>query len=89
MATPDDTTVYERVQQGDQARSIEWNQGYHRGLALLRDGPDEAARRIGIEPLHSISGNIGIQGEAVYLGTYRAWLEQMERGQAHAARMQP
>ncbi|MBC7162115.1 MAG: Rieske 2Fe-2S domain-containing protein [Immundisolibacter sp.] len=88
VATPDDTTVYERVQQGDQARSIEWNQGYHRGLALLRDGPDEAARRIGIEPLHSISGNIGIQGEAVYLGVYQGWLEQMQRGQAQLAGVQ-
>jgi hypothetical protein len=52
---------------------------------LLQDGPDDAARTVGIEPMHSISGNIGIQGEAVYLGVYRGWLEQMQRGQAEAA----
>ncbi len=89
VATPDDTAVYERVQAGDQARVIEWNQGYHRGLELLREGPDPAAATIGLNPIHSISGNIGIQGEAAYLGTYNAWLEQMERGQAHAAAGQP
>nr|ART36049.1 B39 [uncultured bacterium] len=57
------------MQQGDQARSQARNQGYYRGLDLLREGPDDAARTIGLEPSHSITGNTGIQGEAVYLET--------------------
>lgn len=89
VATPDDTTIYERVQQGDQARSQAWNQGYHRGLDLLREGPDDAARTIGLEPSYSITGNIGIQGEAVYLGTYLAWRDLMERGEAANTALAP
>ena len=81
VATPDDTTIYERCQQGDQARYLEWNQGYHRGLAKLVKGPDEAAKEMGFNPTTSISGSIAIQGEAAYLGPYREWLARMEQGQ--------
>lgn len=81
LATPDDTTTYRAAQEGDQARVLKWNQGYHRGIELVQEGPDEKAKQMGFNPTLSIHGSIAIQGEAVYIGPYREWLKKMKAGQ--------
>jgi phenylpropionate dioxygenase-like ring-hydroxylating dioxygenase large terminal subunit len=81
LATPDDTAVYRAAQEGHQARVLEWNQGYHRGIEQLQEGPDEKAKEMGFNPTLSIHGSIAMQSEAVYIGPYREWLKKMKAGQ--------
>ncbi len=84
LATPDDTAVYRSAQEGDEARVLDWNQGYHRGIELIQQGPDEKAKQMGFNPTLSIHGSIAIQGEAQYIGSYREWLKKMKAGQDSA-----
>jgi len=86
LATPDDTMCYEDCQRGYGARSIEWQQGYSRGMAVVHDGPDEYARQLGVHPATSVSGNFDIQDETVFHAGYREWLRLMRRGVAPEAR---
>ena len=84
LATPDDTSVYRSAQEGDEARVLNWNQGYHRGIEMIQQGPDEKAKKMGFNPTLSIHGSIAIQGEAQYIGSYREWLKKMKAGQDSA-----
>ena len=80
LATPDDTIAYEDCQVGNQATVVEWNQGYGRGLQVARQGADEYAEELGIEPLTSASGPFRMQDETVFHGSYAAWLGFLRSG---------
>ncbi|MEL0083499.1 MAG: Rieske 2Fe-2S domain-containing protein [Gammaproteobacteria bacterium] len=84
LATPDDTSVYRSAQEGDQARVLEWNQGYFRGIEQIQQGPDDKAKEMGFNPTLSIHGSIALQSEAMYIGPYREWLKKMKAGQESA-----
>ena len=75
MATPDDLAEFDACQKGFQARAIEWQQGYERGLGHMTLGPDEEAKALGFNPASSGSH---IQDETLYHGQYRRWQELMQ-----------
>ncbi len=77
LATPDDTTAYEDCQAGYAARAVAWQQGYARGMTAVRQGADDYARELGIEPATSLSGGFDIQDETVFHAGYREWLRLM------------
>jgi len=84
MATPDDTQCYEDCQRGYRAFSVSNMQGHHRGMKLVRPGPDQYARELGIEPETSQHGPFDVQDETVFHAGYREWLRLMRRGMASA-----
>ena len=71
MATPDDLAIFEACQAGYEARIVEWQQGYDRGMTHIVNGPDTFAKELGIHP--SSSGPDATD-ETLYHGQYREWL---------------
>lgn len=82
FATPDDSVNFEDCQAGYRAHGIDWQQGYGRGMGVVRRGPDEFARELGISPATSMSGPFQIQDETVIQAGYREWLRLMRAGLA-------
>jgi len=82
LATPDDATAYEDCQAGNTTPVIDYHQGYARGMAAVRSGPDEHARELGIAPLTSVLGAFDLGDETVFHGVYRAWRELLLKGGA-------
>jgi len=80
MATPDDTTLYEECQSGFKAQSISFLQGYSRGIAALKAGPDDVAREIGIRPAASVKGKFDMFNEVGFHAPYREWARLIEAG---------
>lgn len=81
IATPDDVACYEDIARGGMAvDSHEWIEGFARGMENVISGPDDFAREIGIQPLHSCSG-VRVQDETVFRGFYRQWRDRMQRAQ--------
>lgn len=83
-ATPDDTCAYEACQRGDEARALDWQQGYARGLTEVKAGGNAEAEELGIRPQTSSVGGYRMGDETVFHGNYRAWLELLKRGVARA-----
>lgn len=82
FATPDDTGAYEACQRGDEARTLDWQQGYARGLSAVRAGGNPEAEELGITPDTSAVGGYRMGDETVFHGNYRAWLKLLKRGVA-------
>lgn len=79
LATPDDTVTYEDCQRGFASGEIEWQQGYARGIATVREGADEHAAQLGIQPRTSSSGTFDMSDETVFHSLYRHWSDTMRR----------
>jgi benzoate/toluate 1,2-dioxygenase subunit alpha len=77
LATPDDTVTLENCQRGFRSGAIEWQQGYARGQAAVRNGPDEHAAELGIAPDTSVSGPFEMGDETVFHALYRHWARQL------------
>jgi benzoate/toluate 1,2-dioxygenase subunit alpha len=78
MATPDDVAVAESAHKASFAFDSKWtNMG--RGMDFKIDGPDHAARELGMSPAASSNS---WDHEIAMQGVYRRWLELMERGEA-------
>ncbi|MEE4462049.1 benzoate 1,2-dioxygenase large subunit, partial [Azotobacter chroococcum] len=73
MATPDDLEEFRACQQGFQGRAAVWND-MSRGATHWIDGPDEAAREIGLAP--KMSG-VRTEDEGLYIMQHRYWQERM------------
>ena len=73
MATPDDLEIFNRSQRGFLAGGAS---DLSRGATHQVTEPDRFAEELGIRP-RSCGG--WIQDEGLYLGMYRAWLEQLQR----------
>jgi benzoate/toluate 1,2-dioxygenase alpha subunit len=82
FATPDDTGAYEACQRGDDARTLDWQQGYARGLTAVKRGGNAESAELGIEPEMSSVGGYLMGDETVFHGNYRAWLALLKRGQS-------
>jgi benzoate/toluate 1,2-dioxygenase alpha subunit len=80
FATPDDTGAYEACQRGDEARTLDWQQGYARGLTMVKPGGNPEAEELGIRPETSTVGAYLMGDETGFHGNYRAWLGLIKRG---------
>ena len=77
MATPDDVAVAEAAQRASHALDNRWTL-MGRGIAFKTDGPDQAARELGMAPAVS---STSWDHEIAMQGVYRRWLQMMERGE--------
>jgi benzoate/toluate 1,2-dioxygenase subunit alpha len=77
MATPDDVAIAEAAQMASWALDNRWTM-MGRGIDFKIDGPDEAARELGMTPLASSNS---WDHEIALQGVYRRWLGMMERGE--------
>ena len=79
LATPDDAVIYEDCQNGYRAFSVAHQQGYARGMSVVTEGPNEVARKLGINPVTCAQGSFRLQPEIQYHGFYREWDRLMRR----------
>ncbi|MEO8203374.1 MAG: SRPBCC family protein [Betaproteobacteria bacterium] len=84
FATPDDTSAYEACQRGDEARTLDWQQGYARGLTAVKAGGNAESEELGIHPETSAVGGYLMGDETGFHGNYRAWLALLKRGIARS-----
>ncbi len=82
LATPDDTSIFEDIQDGPGADIIEWNQGYMRGMAAVSKAPIAEARELGVRPEQSIVGSLGLGDETILHGPLREWRDRLKAGLA-------
>jgi benzoate/toluate 1,2-dioxygenase alpha subunit len=75
MATPDDLEEFRACQQGYAARALEWND-MCRGSTHWIDGPDEAAKKIGLNPVMS---GVKTEDEGLYTIQHRYWVETIKK----------
>jgi phenylpropionate dioxygenase-like ring-hydroxylating dioxygenase large terminal subunit len=85
LATPDDTTCYEDCQAGYGARTLDWQQGYARGMTAVQRSANAVAQSIGIHPLTSQEGPHDVQDETIFHAGYREWLRLLQAGFARDA----
>ncbi len=77
LATPDDTSIFEDIQDGARADMLEWNQGYLRGMREVSMTPIAEARELGMTPQTSIVGSLGLGDETILQGPIRAWRDRL------------
>jgi benzoate/toluate 1,2-dioxygenase alpha subunit len=75
MATPDDLEEFRACQQSYLARSMRWND-LSRGATHWVDGPDDAAREIGLHPLRS---GVKADDEGLFLVQHGYWSQALQR----------
>lgn len=74
IAVPDDVRAMEGAQTGSEARDDGWND-LALGRRTLIDGPDEAARDLGVGPLNS---NPGREVETPFYAFWREWAARLD-----------
>lgn len=81
FATPDDSLMYERCQDGlNHTGGPVWLQGYSRGTSEMKSGGNEWTKEIGVNPLHSWMGNFKGGPEIMLHEPYREWRRLMDTG---------
>jgi benzoate/toluate 1,2-dioxygenase alpha subunit len=78
LATSDDTTIFEDIQAGAKTASVDWHQGYMRGLALVQHGTDKQAQELGITPIATLVSNFTLGDETVFHGPLREWRRRLK-----------
>ncbi len=78
MATPDDLEEFRACQQGYNGISLAWND-MCRGATQWIQGPDAAAREIGLKPVMS---GAKTEDEGLYTIQHRYWLDVMKKALA-------
>jgi benzoate/toluate 1,2-dioxygenase alpha subunit len=76
MATPDDLAEFAGCQEGFAAEASPWSD-LSRGAAHELNGPDEHARKLGLDPCAS---GKGAEDEIVLVSQYRRWVAMMTKG---------
>ncbi len=82
--TPDDVAAYMNCQDGAEGRLAQWQLGYGRGQTAMTNGPNDLADELGVKPATSTAGPLTMSDETLFHASYRAWVEQMQAGQARA-----
>ena len=77
LATPDDTSIFEDLQDGPGADAVEWNQGYMRGMRDVSRMPIPEAEELGLTPETSIVGSLGLGDETILHGPIREWRDRL------------
>jgi len=75
MATPDDLEEFRSCQKGFMASNLEWND-MCRGSEHWIQGPDEEAKKIGINPIMS---GAKTEDEGLYTVQHRYWIDVMKK----------
>ena len=75
MATPDDLEEFRACQQGYAGKAMQWND-MCRGATHWIEGPDDAAREIGLQPVMS---GVKTEDEGLYTVQHRYWLDVMKQ----------
>lgn len=78
MATPDDNVIYESCQRGFSGTALPYLQGYARGAALIEEGSNAEARRLGVRPQESLSISAKATPEINLYAPYREWRRRIE-----------
>jgi benzoate/toluate 1,2-dioxygenase alpha subunit len=78
MATPDDLEIFDRSQKGFGGEQCQWSD-LSRGASNEVKGANRFADELGIHPK---SSGGWIQDEGLFVGMYRAWVEQLSEGKA-------
>ena len=81
LATSDDVVSLDTAQAGCYGSEAGWNE-YARGISAILDGPDEEARKLGMNP--AMSG-ASWDHECTYIGFYRHWRALLASGAAPRA----
>jgi len=81
MATPDDLEEFRASQVGYAGSAMPWND-MCRGATHWIQGPDEAARELGLAPV--LSGK-RTEDEGLYTVQHRYWLDVMKKAQGEQA----
>ncbi len=82
--TPDDVAAYMNCQDGAEGRLAKWQLGYGRGQTAMTNGANDLADELGVKPATSTAGPLTMSDETLFHASYRAWVEQMQAGQARA-----
>ncbi len=82
LATPDDMAIFDACQRGQESDSVEWHQGYMRGLSAVQIGANDYARELGIDPVSSVSTTAAMGDETIFHGPYREWRHLLLKGMA-------
>jgi benzoate/toluate 1,2-dioxygenase alpha subunit len=82
MATPDDLEEFRSCQQGYNGIAVAWND-MSRGATHWIEGADEAARKLGLQPV--LSG-VKTEDEGLYTVQHRYWIENMRKAVAAQGR---
>ena len=75
MATPDDLEEFRSCQKGFLGRAAVWND-MSRGAEHWIEGPDEAAKEIGLKPIMS---GVKPEDEGLFVVQHMYWLDQMKK----------
>jgi len=78
MATPDDLEEFRSCQKGFMASSLEWND-MCRGAEHWIKGPDEEAKKLGMNPVMS---GAKTEDEGLYTVQHRYWVDVMKKAAA-------
>ena len=77
LATPDDTSIFDDIQDGITGDFIDWNSGYLRGMADVSSTPIADAVELGVSPKTSIVSSLGFSDETIFHGHIRAWRDRL------------
>jgi benzoate/toluate 1,2-dioxygenase subunit alpha len=80
IASPDDNTVYEECQVGNNSDVANWHQGYMRGMTVRNQGANIVARELGITPSGFTESGFHLQEEVIFHALYREWLRLLSAG---------
>jgi benzoate/toluate 1,2-dioxygenase subunit alpha len=80
IASPDDNTVYEDCQAGNESDVINWHQGYMRGIAVKDRGSNKANKDLGLNPTSFTESGFLLQDETIFHALYREWLRLLVTG---------
>ncbi len=81
LATPDDSLMYERCQDGlTNAGGPPWLQGYARGMNELKPGGNDWTNEISARPLQNWMGTFKAGPEVMLHEPYREWQRLMDTG---------
>ena len=74
MATPDDLAEFTAAQDGFNGKIARWND-LRRGIQHLSDGPNDAAKRLGITP---VTCGDQLEDEGIMIAQHRYWRDCMQ-----------
>jgi len=86
LATPDDMAIFDACQTGQSSEWVDWHQGYLRGIAELKRGPNAPARELGVDTATSVATTAAMGDETIFHSQYREWRRLLTRALGEESR---